>query len=245
MSLALGILFLLLLVAALTLWFFLKPRLSGGADLSLLQTNYAHRGLWDARLPQASTEAIALAARLGYGTKIEVRMTRTHTLMAMGAVPIPLTHVLSVLNGKAPLMIEIGEKKTNLRLCLLLAKLLDNYEGTFSVVSKDPKMLAWFKNYRPSFARGQIVSPQSDFATLYLLRNRLARPDFLVVEKTARANPSVLLLTKLFRVPCFVTLIDTPKEYHACQRRGDLVIFKNIRPKEPPKKGKQHEQFYL
>ena len=233
MSIVLGVLILLLIAALLTLWFFLMPRLSGGADLSLLKRNYAHRGLWDKKRPPASIDAMTLAARLGYGVKIEVGARRDRTLMVAGTMPLPLSSVLSAIGGATPLMIEIGGKRTSLRLCLALAKMLDTYEGPFSIVSRDPKMLSWFKNYRPSFARGQIVSPRSNFATLYLLTNRLTRPDFLVVEPLARKNASVLLLTKIFRLPCFVLGIDTTKSYRSCRRHGEFAIFEKIRPRDP------------
>ncbi|MBO5938259.1 MAG: hypothetical protein J6Q82_02015 [Clostridia bacterium] len=245
MSLIFGILLLLLICAALTLWFFLKPRTSGGADLSLLRKNYAHHGLWDARNPEGSLDAILLAARLGYGVKLEVRATRERVLFVAGASPIPLSTVLARLDGSAPLMIEIGGKKTNLRLCLLLAKMLDSYAGPFAVISRDPKMIAWFKNYRPSFARGQIVAPHTDVATSHLLRNYLARPDFLVVEKTLRRRPSVLLLTRLVGLPCFIFIVGTTAEYRACRQSRSFVIFEKIRPRERIKKGNNHEQFYL
>lgn len=245
MSLIFGIILLLIIAAAMTLWFFLKPRTSGGADLSLLRKNYAYRGLWNEQNPQGSPNAMMLAARLGYGIKLEVRATRERTLMVVGQSPLPLSSVLATLDGAAPLMIEIGGKKTNLRLCLLLAKMLDSYAGPFSVISRDPKMLAWFKNYRPSFARGQIVSRYSSFATSHLLKNYLTRPDFLVVEKTLRRRPSVLLLSTIARIPCFVYLIDTTADYRSCRQTRSFVIFEKIRPREPIKKGHRHEQFYL
>ena len=146
MSIVLGILILLLIAALLTLWYFLMPRMSSGADLSLLKRNFAHRGLWDKRLAPSSVEAITLASRLGYGVKIEVGARRDRTLMVAGTTPLPLSTVLSALDGKAPLMIEIGGKRTSLRLCLTLAKMLDTYEGAFAIVSRDPRMLSWFKN---------------------------------------------------------------------------------------------------
>ena len=232
MSIVLGILILLLIAALLTLWYFLMPRMSSGADLSLLKRNFAHRGLWDKRLPPSSVEAITLAARLGYGVKIEVGARRDRTLMVAGATPLPLSTVLSALDGKAPLMIEIGGKRTSLRLCLTLAKMLDTYEGAFAIVSRDPRMLSWFKNYRPNFARGQVVSPRNDFSSLYLLTNRLTRPDFLVVEKMARKNISVLLLTKIVRLPCFVLGIDSTKDYRSCRRHGEFTVFEKIRPRD-------------
>ncbi len=245
MSLILGILLLILISAALTLWFFLKPRTSGGADLSFLRRNYAYRGLWNERNPKGSLEAMMLAARLNYGVKIEVRSTRERLLMVVGQRQLPLSTVLATLEGSAPLMIEIGGKKTSLRLCLLLAKVLDTYAGPFAVISRDPKILAWFKNYRPSFARGQIVSSHSDFATSHLLRNYLTRPDFLVVEKDLRRRLSVLLLTKLVRLPCFVFTVDTVEDYRACRQAHCFAIFEKIRPRDRIKKGTHHEQFYL
>lgn len=245
MSLIIGILLLLLIVSALLLWFFMMPRLTSGPDLSLLKKNYAHRGLWDANFPPASLDAILLASRVDYGVKLEVFASHDHRLMVAGKPSIPLSVVLSTLDGAAPLMLEIGAKKTDLRLCLRLARMLDDYEGAFSIVSRDPKMLAYFKDYRPSFARGQIVSAHSDFATSHLLRNYLARPDFLLTEKNLRRRPSVFLLTKLFHLPCFVYPIHSQEDYLACRWQKQYVIFSKIRPKERPKKGKRNEQFYL
>ena len=233
MSLILGIFLLLLISALLTLWYFMMPRCSGGADLSLLKRNYAHRGLWDARIPPSSLDAITLAARLGYGIKLEVGARRDRTLMVAGAVPIPLSAVLAAVDGKAPLMIEIGGKRTSLRLCLTLAKMLDTYNGPFCIISRDPRMLTWFKNYRPSYARGQVISPRSNFVTLYSLRNDRTRPDFLVTDAITRKNLSVLLLTKLFRTPCFVLDVDSHKDYRTYRRQGEFAVFEKIRPKDP------------
>lgn len=245
MSLVVGIVLLLLLSILLVLWFFMMPRFSGGADLSLLKTNYAHRGVWDTRLSQTPTDAILLASRIGYGSKIEVYVSRENTLTVAGKTPVPLSLVLSELHGASPLMIEIGGKAMTPRYCLRLAKTLDAYDGAFAIISRDPRMLAWFKTYRPNFARGQAISQRDDKLTAYLFYNYLSRPDFLVVEKTMNKLPSVLLLTKLFRLPCFVFGIDSLKDYRACRRQGEFVIFEKIRPKDPPKKGKKHEQFHL
>ncbi len=245
MSLVVGLLLLLLIVGALTVWLFMMPRLTGGPDLTLLKKNYAHRGLWDTNFAPSSLDAILLASRVDYGVKLEVYAARDRRLMVVGKPAIPLSVVLATLDGAAPLMLEIGSKKTDLRLCLRLARMLDAYEGAFSIVSRDPKMLAYFKDYRPSFARGQIVSAHSDFATTHLLRNYLSRPDFLVLEKTVCRRPTVLLLTKLCHVPCFVYPIDSQEDYRACRRQKQYVIFTKIRPKERPKKGKRNEQFYV
>lgn len=246
MSLVLGIIVLVLLLGGLTLWFFMMPRVTGGADLSLLKKNYAHRGLWDARFPPSSLDAILLASRVDYGVKIEVYASRDRRLMVLGKPSLPLSLVLATLDGAAPLMIEIGgKKKTDLGLCLRLARMLDAYGGAFSIISSDPKMLAYFKDYRPNFARGQIVSSHSDFATSHLLRNYLSRPDFLVLEKTVRRRPTLLLLSKLCHLPCFVYPIDSQEDYRACRRQKQYTIFTNIRPKDRPKKGKRHGQFYV
>ena len=245
MSLVLGILLLILLIGGLTLWFFMMPRVTGGADLSLLKKNYAHRGLWDEKLPQGSLDAMLLASRVDYGVKLEVYASRDRKLMVVGKPALPLSLVLATLDGATPVMIEIGGKTTNLGLCLRLARMLDAYGGAFSIVSRDPKMLAYFKDYRPSFARGQIITPASDFATAHLLRNYRSRPDFLVLEKTLHRRPMLRLFSKLCHLPCFVYPIDSNEDYRACRRQKQYVIFSKIRPKDRPKKRRHHEQFYL
>ncbi len=246
MSLVLGIIVLILLLGGLTLWFFMMPRVTGGADLSLLKKNYAHRGLWDARFPPSSLDAILLASRVNYGIKLEVYASRDRKLMVMGKPSIPLSLVLATLDGAAPLMLEIGgRKKTDLGLCLRLARMLDAYEGAFSIVSSDSKMLAYFKDYRPGFARGQIVASHSDFATSHLLQNYRSRPDFLVMEKSVRRRTTLLLFAKLCHLPCFVYPIDSQEDYRICRRQKQYAIFTKIRPKDRPKKGKRHGQFYI
>lgn len=245
MSLVLGILLLVLLLSGLTLWFFMMPRVTGGADLSLLKKNYAHRGLWDTRFPPNSLDAVLLASRVGYGIKLEVYISRDRKLMVAGKPSRPLSLVLATLDGAAPVMIEIASRTTDLGLCLRLARMLDTYGGAFSIISRDPNTLAYFKDYRPSFARGQILSPTSDFATTHLLRNYRSRPDFLVLEKTMHRHPMLRLFTKLCHLPCFVYPIDSQEAYRTCRRQKQYVIFTKIRPKDRPKKRRPHEQFYI
>ena len=162
-----------------------------------------------------------LASRVGYGVKLEVYLSRDRRLMVVGRekTTLPLSLVLATLDGATPVMIEIGGKKTNLGLCLRLARMLDAYGGAFSIISRNPKMLAYFKDYRPSFARGQIITSASDFSTAHLLQNYRSRPDFLVLEKTVHRRPTLLIFTKLCHLPCFVDRIDTQEDYLACRRQ--------------------------
>ncbi len=75
---------LLLLSAAVLglIWFWMiSPRLSVNADMELLRTDYAHRGLWGGALPENSLAAFARAAELGFGMELDIQPSRDGRIM--------------------------------------------------------------------------------------------------------------------------------------------------------------------
>lgn len=61
--------------------FLILPRVSGGADMELLRTDFAHRGLWDATSPENSLSAFAKAVQSGYGIELDVRLSKDGHIM--------------------------------------------------------------------------------------------------------------------------------------------------------------------
>ena len=98
-----------------------------------------------------------------------------------------LKTILSLVNGKVPLLIEIKTKGPVLELSEKTAQLLDQYPGTFAIQSFHPKIIQWFKDNRPHFIRGQIASYFKDedlpfyqkILLKYMVFNRKNKPDFI------------------------------------------------------------------
>ena len=162
------------------------------------------------------------------------------------AIPL-LSEVFELIDGRVPLLIEIkgeGRKGEYQELCRATAELLDNYNGAFAVQSFNPLILAWFKGFRPRFARGQIVTEYSvyrknakskkdiliAFALSHMLTNIISRPDFISVEGTHMRSPEVFLITKLFRAKGFVWTVRNQGAYKMTKSRDLFAIFEIIRP---------------
>ena len=156
-----------------------------------------------------------------------------------------LDETLALIRGRVPVMIEIKSEgvRPHPALCVRVAHRLDSYSGACGVVSFNPLVLSWFKNYRPSYARGQLITAKRKLPTakerigsaalFYLLANCISRPDFLSVRVDQNKRPALLLLKKLFHVPVFCWTVRRRDEAVACRKLGCGMIFEQIRP---PKK---------
>lgn len=152
-----------------------------------------------------------------------------------------LAEVLALVRGRVPLMIECKGETADPSLCLAAAQLLDAYAGPFSVISFNPLILRWFKRYRPSFARGQLVTKVKkgqpagrwgvSFLLSHMLLNGFSRPDFLSVNEKIYRRPVFFLCHRLLRVSGFVWTVRTGRGYLAARRQGWYSVFEEIRPR--------------
>lgn len=157
-----------------------------------------------------------------------------------------LAEVLAMVGGRVPLMIEVKGIEVQPPLCLRMARMLDAYRGAFSVISFNPKILSWFKSYRPCYARGQLVTNSkthtrkgshiANFFLTHMMLNFLSRPDFISVRKDLCRRPSVFVMTRVFRLQGFAWTVRTPQEWRSCRRGGILCVFENIEPKRTQRK---------
>ena len=152
-----------------------------------------------------------------------------------------LVEVLRLVDGRVPLLIELKGEATDTSLCPRTARILDNYTGPFCIESFNPMLLSWFKNYRPRYARGQLVTNLMDgkrerskllnFALSNLLLNFLSRPDFIAIDKKCQKNIAFKICAGIFRAPAFVWTVNEPKEFIDAHRSGKHTIFEKIRPR--------------
>lgn len=151
-----------------------------------------------------------------------------------------LAEVLYHIDGKVPLLIEIKSNGKDTEICARVAAMLDKYQGAFCVESFDPRAVAWFKKYRPRYARGQLVtkmkkcdSTKETFASFCLSRlmgNVLSRPDFVAVDGRIQKSLMIQACHKLFKAPIFVWTVRTQRDMDRCIDEGYNFIFEKIRP---------------
>ena len=96
--------------------------------------------------------------------------------------------VLQLLDGRAPLIVELKTGPRNRLLCRKTLELLRGYPGAWCIESFDPRILAWFKRNAPDVLRGQLADTPGSYkshgplagAVLgNLLGNVIARPQFI------------------------------------------------------------------
>ncbi len=190
---------------------------SDGRKASAFENKYiAHRGLHGNGVTENTAEAFKKAVERGYGVELDIQLSsdkvavvchdydlkrvfgidkKVSSLTAneLKGIGVPtFEEVLSILNGKVPLVAEIKGEDFNTEVCEKTAGLLDKYEGTYCVESFNPMHLRWFKKHRKNVIRGQLSTAfgkkrdgKRNFLHLFLrhlLLNFLSRPHFISYE---------------------------------------------------------------
>ncbi len=155
---------------------------------------------------------------------------------------IPLfSEVLSLVNGREALIVEIKTADDCDLVCSAAAKLLDNYKGDFVVESFDPRAVRWFKKNRPEYVRGQLVTRFcrdgkkkvfADIAECMLLFNFLGRPDFIAFNVRDINIPGAWLNRVLFGAKEFRWTINNVKDLRAAANQNACCIFEDFIPEK-------------
>ena len=113
---------------------------------------------------------------------------KKHTVGASGQ-PIPsLPDVLDVVDSQRPLFIEIkSSRKLDIqKVCAGVRHSFEGYPGPVAVMSFDPRVVSWFKDYMPKYARGLVVGRELllNFRSRMLLSYwlRKSKPDFMACD---------------------------------------------------------------
>lgn len=149
-----------------------------------------------------------------------------------------LSDVLSLVNGKVPLLIELKLPSKDTSLCPRIARILDDYKGDYLIQSFNTLGVHWFKKHRSHVLRGQLASrltadPSGPpivarFMAEHLLTNFYCRPDFISYKYADRRNFSLYLMTHLFHVPVAVWTLRKEEEFHQAQDHFHMVIFEKL-----------------
>ncbi len=178
------------------------------------------------------------------GSLYEKELSFLKTLRLSGTddtVP-TLREVLSLVDGKVPLLVEIKSDHAWRAVCEKTAEILDGYTGAYCVESFHPLCVAWFRKHREGVVRGQLSArlwKEKKHRTLShaivqnLLLNFYARPDFVAYDFRDR-NYLAFRLARLWRPYTFAWTVKSAEEAKAA-KGFDALIFegeKTVEKKE-------------
>ena len=151
-----------------------------------------------------------------------------------------LQEVLSLVDGRVPLLVELKGESTATGLCPVADAILSQYRGAYIVESFNPLLIRWYRKHRPDVIRGQLFCNLNQGRKLKkliymlitaLLTNALARPHFLARGQDSARNWSFLICKYLFCAPSFVWTVRAEEQIPA-KESGEGIIFEGFIPRE-------------
>lgn len=151
-----------------------------------------------------------------------------------------LSEVLSLVNGRVPLLIEIKVDNNNYEpLCDALAAELCGYDGEILLQSFDPRALSYLAKICKRYPIGQLAANFKgkapgrgravSIASRTLLLNALSRPDFVSYEEKS-VDPLAALSMKFWRPVRFVWTVKEAESAKKELEKGRYVIFEGFDP---------------
>ncbi len=256
---------------ALYLWL-ISPRLRRPDTTALAHSLYAHRGLHDGNrtVPENSLAAFRRAVEAGYGIELDVQLTAdgvlvvhhdadTRRVCGKAAViratlyaalpplsdgsPVPtFRDVLKMVNGRAPLIVEVKPYGSPTANAAAARETLRTYTGAYCVESFHPMAVRYFRKNAPDVVRGQLamggkrnkeeVDLPTFIALKYLLVNVLGRPHFVAYSCASDSNLSMWLMKRVFRPLLVAWTIRDQQTLNKARRAYQMPIFELFTPEK-------------
>lgn len=222
----------------------------------------AHRGIYDNKEVYENTlESFNLALEKQYIIELDIRLTKDKQIVVFhdsttkritkrdklinkstyeelnhqNILHIPLlSEVLSLVNGKVPLLIEIKPTEPVGEIETILMKLLKNYKGKYAIQSFNPKVLYWFKRNYPKVLRGQLaykhtkqkISTYKKVVLSNMLLNPITKPNF-ISYKYNELSPNKIKKYKKKNIRVIGWTITNEREFNHYKQYYDNLICKN------------------
>lgn len=150
--------------------------------------------------------------------------------------------VLSVYDGKAPLIVELKPVRNNhAELCSRVCEVLQHYTGDYCIESFDPRCIYWLKKHRPHIIRGQLtenffLAKNSKLPGIvkYVMKvqllNFLTKPDFVAYKFKDRKNFSNFLCRKIWGAQGVTWTLRNQQEYDLAVKENWIPIFEGFQP---------------
>ncbi|MBQ8408516.1 MAG: glycerophosphodiester phosphodiesterase [Clostridia bacterium] len=145
--------------------------------------------------------------------------------------------VLSLIDGRVPILVELKGENFDTSLCPKVAELLSAYKGSYCIESFNPLLIKDMKKYLPDSYRGLLYTNACrdkkkatviNVAVSLMLLNFLAKPNFIAFNRIDRSSLPVKLTTGLYRAPKFVWTVRSVQDLETAHKNGEHPIFENI-----------------
>ena len=145
--------------------------------------------------------------------------------------------VLSLVDGRVPLLIELKGESFDSSLCPKVAEILKSYEGDYCIESFNPLLIKNMRKLMPDVFYGQlytnVVRDKKKKSALNIILtlmgfNFLARPDFIAYNTEDRSSFPVWLTTKLYKAEKFIWTARSREEYDRAHALSEHPIFENL-----------------
>lgn len=147
------------------------------------------------------------------------------------------SQVLSLVDGRVPILVELKGEDLNTALCEKVAAQLKDYKGAYCLESFNPLLIGNMKKYLPHAFRGLLYTnvcrdkkkkSALNVALTAMALNVVAKPHFIAYNKADRDSLPVKITTKLYGAPKFVWTVKSREELDTANEKGELSIFENI-----------------
>ncbi len=151
--------------------------------------------------------------------------------------------VLKLVDGRAPLIIELKEEATDLSVCPAVEALLKDYKGQYCIESFNPLILFWYRRHHSKIMRGQLSDNYFQYPEYrnwreaglifleYLITNFITKPDFIAYNHDYQANLSRKICHGLYRNPAAAWTIRSQEELEKAKGHFDVFIFDSFVPR--------------
>ena len=142
--------------------------------------------------------------------------------------------VLSTVNGRGPLLVELKGENLNTALCEKVAVILKEYKGDYCIESFNPLLLRAMRKQLPNAFYGQLYTnvckDKKKYSPLNILLslmffNFLAKPDFIAYKYIHRNSLPVKLTTKCYKATRFSWTVKSEEEMKNAQENNECAIF--------------------
>ena len=154
-----------------------------------------------------------------------------------------IEEVLSIVNGKVPIIIETKNKKVG-ELEQKLSNILDKYNGNFAIQSFNYKSLQWFKQNKKEYLTGFLINSvtSKNIIIKYLLNskiiNKKIKPTYIGVNLDYIDNKNIKKIKNKYLIIGYT--INNQKEFSKYVYKTDNLIC-NIQKYPYIKKQKQRD----
>ena len=149
-----------------------------------------------------------------------------------------LKDVLTLVEGKVSLLVELKCKNSKDNIAEQADKLLNKYEGRYYIESFHPLALRWYKINRPEIIRGQLAECYERqkkveqnivfFLQQHLIFNFLCKPDFISYNWRHKKELSLNICKYIFGAPTAAWTVRSQTELKKCESSFDAIIFEQF-----------------